>query len=54
MAANAPEKEEILKRLGKHKTGKGCTYIKKLSDVDIEVFKDFITASVNHMKINTN
>ncbi len=34
--------EERLNRLGKHKTGKGCLYINKLADVDIEVLKEMI------------
>ena len=34
--------ESNLKKLGKHKTGKGCLYINKLSDVDIKVLEDLI------------
>ena len=29
----------LLEKLGKHKTGKGCLYINKLTDVDLTVFK---------------
>jgi len=32
--------EELLTKLGKHTTGKGCLYIKKLADVDQEVLKE--------------
>ena len=32
-----PATEKLLAKLGKHKTGKGCLYVKKLSDVDLEV-----------------
>jgi hypothetical protein len=32
----------LLARLGKHTTGKGCLYIKKLSDVDLEVLRELI------------
>ncbi len=32
----------LLKKLGKHKTGKVCLYINKLSDVDTEVLKKVI------------
>ncbi len=31
-----------LRRLGKHETGKGCLYIKKLSDVNLDVLKDLM------------
>ncbi len=32
--------EQLLAKLGKHKTGKGCLYINKLADVDMEVLKE--------------
>jgi Domain of unknown function (DU1801) len=35
----------IVARLGKHSTGKGCLYIKKLSDVDGSVLEELIAAS---------
>ena len=31
--------EEELSELGKHSTGKGCLYIKSLSDVNVTVLK---------------
>jgi len=36
----------LLARLGKHTTGKGCLYIKKLADVDQKVLEALITKSV--------
>lgn len=33
---------EYLEKLGKHKTGLGCLYINKLSDVDIKVLEELI------------
>lgn len=35
-----------LKKLGKHKTGKGCLYINKLEDVDLKVLKGMVDASL--------
>ena len=40
----------LLKKLGKHSTGKGCLYIKKLKDVDKKVLKELISESVQTMK----
>ena len=37
---------ELLGRLGKHRTGKSCLYINRLGDVDIEVLRTLVTASV--------
>jgi hypothetical protein len=36
---------DVLKKLGKHKTGVGCLYIKKLEDVDTNVLQTLITAA---------
>jgi hypothetical protein len=38
--------EDLLAQLGKHKTGKGCLYIKRLSDVDEEILRKMIEKSV--------
>lgn len=35
----------LLNKLGKHKTGVGCLYINKLSDIDQEVLKEMIIAA---------
>ena len=35
----------LLKKLGKYTTGKGCLYIKKLSDVDQNVLQELIADS---------
>lgn len=32
-----PDLADLLPRLGKHKTGKGCLYLKRLSDADPDV-----------------
>jgi hypothetical protein len=40
---------EALSRLGKHKTGKGCLYIKKLSDVDMGVVEELAVVARDHM-----
>src|SRR5437867_1236887 len=39
---NGKGQAELLKKLGKHKTGKGCLYINKLTDVDTAVLKKII------------
>jgi hypothetical protein len=36
----------LLKKLGKHKTSKGCLYIKSLGDVDVKVLQQLIDKSV--------
>lgn len=40
----------MLNKLGKYKTGKSCLYINKLSDIDEEVLKEMLAASVQWLK----
>jgi hypothetical protein len=40
---------DLMKRLGKYKTGKSCLYIRKLADVDRKVLKQLIEKSVKKM-----
>ena len=40
----------LLARLGKHKIGKSCLYIKRLADVDMAVLEQLVAASVEHMR----
>lgn len=44
------EDPALMKKLGKHKTGKGCLYINSLEDVDEKVLKTLIKNSVTAMK----
>lgn len=37
---------DLLAKLGKHKLGKGCLYIKRLSDVDEAVLRELIAKAV--------
>jgi hypothetical protein len=38
----APDAEPLLSRLGKHKAGKGCVYIRTLGDVDLDVLATLV------------
>ena len=46
--------EDLMKKLGKHSTGKSCLYIKKLSDVDMEVLTEIISTSFEHYNTKYN
>jgi len=43
---------DILEGLGKFKHGKGCLYIKKLEDIDLDVLETLITTSIKRLKNN--
>ncbi|WLR42733.1 DUF1801 domain-containing protein [Bacillus carboniphilus] len=49
-ATGDPNREELLKKLGKHKAGKACVYINKLEDIDIDVLKEFIHQSLEFLR----
>jgi hypothetical protein len=40
----------LMKKLGKYKTGKACLYINKLDDIDMKVLKELINESVKTLK----
>lgn len=46
LGLNIRQHADELDKLGKHKTGVGCLYIKKLEDVDMQVLEDIIAAAV--------
>lgn len=41
---------ELMAKLGKHKTGKSCLYLKTLADIDREVLRQIIEGSVKAME----
>lgn len=41
----APGAEELLAKLGPHKTGKGCLYVTTLAKVDEQVLRDLVAAA---------
>ncbi len=46
----SPEQAALLAKLGKHRMGKCCLYIKRLADLDVSVLEALITASVADIK----
>ena len=46
LTMNIKEHADVLKKLGKHKTGVGCLYINKLEDIDIKVLKGIIAIAL--------
>jgi Domain of unknown function (DU1801) len=42
--------EELMARIGKHKAGKGCLYLKRLADADPAVLAELVALSVHDVK----
>ena len=54
VGASSERNRILLKKLGKHTTGKSCLYIKRLTDVDMDVLKEIIEISYHHYKKKYN
>jgi len=40
----------LMAKLGKYRTGKSCLYVKRLTDIDLQVLKRLVKESVRHMR----
>lgn len=49
-AVGFEKRESLLEKLGKHKSGKGCIYIKTLKDIDPSVLLKLAAESIKHLK----
>ena len=50
LTAGVDRYPKLLAKLGKHKAGKGCLYIKKLDDINLAVLEDLVSKSVEWTK----
>jgi len=50
LVASVLAQKELLSKLGKHKAGKGCLYIRKLSDVDPKILEQLVVGTVAERK----
>ena len=50
LVAEGGEQEALLAKLGKHKMGKSCLYIKKLADIDMKVLEQLVVGSLAQLK----
>lgn len=46
LVASSPDQDALLSKLGRHKLGKSCLYIRRLSDVDPQVLAQVVAGSV--------
>ena len=47
LVAAFPGSDALFAKLGRHKRGKACTYVKKMSDVDLAVLEKLVAGSVS-------
>jgi hypothetical protein len=46
LSSNYTGREILMQKLGKHRSGVGCVYIKKLADIDEDVLHKMIVSSI--------
>ena len=44
------ERNQLLDKLGKHRMGKGCLYVKRLDQIDMDVLEQIVRNSVDSIK----
>lgn len=50
LAPGEQQRDEMLRELGKHTSGASCVYVNKLADIDLDVLKRMIVASVDYLQ----
>jgi hypothetical protein len=50
LAADGPEQQALLPKLGKYKMGKACLYFKRLAEVDKKVLEQLVAGSIAELK----
>jgi hypothetical protein len=43
-------RDELLKLFGKHKSAKGCIYVRKMEDINVDILKKMIANSIKYYK----
>jgi hypothetical protein len=51
LLAESEEQESLRARLGKHKMGKSCLYIRRLADIDIMVLEQLVIGSLAQLRV---
>jgi len=46
LMADSPKQVDLLAKLGKHRMGKSCLYVKRMADLDVNVLEALIAESV--------
>jgi len=50
LSSEFPHREELLAKLGKYKSDRGCVQVKKNADVDLKVLAKMVKLSADHRK----
>lgn len=50
LVADGAGQDELLARLGKHKMGKACLYVRRLADIDLAVLEKLVKGSLAEVR----
>ena len=48
--AESATQQKLLARLGKHRMSKACLYVRRMSDIDIDVLRELVAGSVAEVR----
>jgi hypothetical protein len=48
--AMGPAQRKLLAKLGKHKMAKGCLYVRRLEDIDLDVLRQLVSGSIAEIR----
>jgi hypothetical protein len=49
LATGFEPEDALLAKLGRHKTGKACLYVKRLEDINLATLRELVKRSVEHL-----
>lgn len=47
--SDTEKSRQLLEKLGKHKMGKACMYVKRISDIDLSILKEICDESIKYL-----
>ena len=50
LTAAGADQADLLPRLGRHRMGKACLYIRRLAEIDMQVLEQLVSGSVAEVK----
>lgn len=50
LTAASPDQDQLLARLGRHRMGKSCLYIRRLAEIDLHVLEQLVAGSVAEVR----
>lgn len=50
LVAESASQKKLLSKLGKHEMAKACLYVRRMSDIDVDVLRELIVGSITEIR----